>query len=664
MLGASCATGLISYAADAATYTSYEDSLPTVLKEVEVKGSRQASQLSSGTPAPRLTAETITSTGVSDISDAMRRLPGVNLSDQGGSGSEKTIAVRGLGSQHTAIIYDGFPISDIRRGAIDISRFSLNNVKELKVNIGDSDGIFIPARAASSASSLEITTLAYPESTSTDLELDASLRGGSFGLINPSARLAKSNGRNLSFSLATDYLHANNDYPYQLDNGTHTVTEKRQNSSLESGHIELNGIWRPRPWNSLTAKGYFYSTDRHLPGPALYYTEESHERLGEMNSFGQVSFRTRLPKSFSLRTAARFNWSHTRYRDENGKYPDGRLDQRYRQREAYATGAVLYSPINSLSFDYSVDYFFNDLESNLIDNSSPYRHSLLQLLAAQWKNKIVKIAVKGLLSIYRNGSRKGEEAGGNHSRVSPSASISVKPIENRDLYFRASYKNIFRLPTFNELYFDHFGSINLNPEETDQINLGATWGYEHGALEYLRITADGYFNRVRNKIVAVPYNMFVNTMTNLGKVYGYGADVSLAAEISLGKRQSIEITGAWSYQRAAIRTSPDRLDWKKQVAYTPYHTGSGSMTWHNPWVNAVFHFVATGERYATSINLPTSRMAGYIDCGFTLYRTFPIGSHSLELRADLLNAFNRRYELVARYPMPGRSWQATISFSL
>ena len=40
------------------------------------------------------------------------------------------------------------------------------------------------------------------------------------------------------------------------------------------------------------------------------------------------------------------------------------------------------------------------------------------------------------------------------------------------------------MPTFNELYFDHYGSINLNPEITDQINAGVTWSLpENGAVD-------------------------------------------------------------------------------------------------------------------------------------------------------------------------------------
>ena len=53
-----------------------------------------------------------------------------------------------------------------------------------------------------------------------------------------------------------------------------------------------------------------------------------------------------------------------------------------------------------------------------------------------------------------------------------------------------------------------------------------------------------------------------------------------------------------------------------------------------------------------------------MELNFTLQHTFRFHGHSLELRADLINALDERYELVARYPMPGRSWQASVAFKL
>lgn len=120
----------------------------------------------------------------------------------------------------------------------------------------------------------------------------------------------------------------------------------------------------------------------------------------------------------------------------------------------------------------------------------------------------------------------------------------------------------------------------------------------------------------------------------------------------------------YSWQRVQPRTNPADPDYNKQVAYTPQHSGAASISWQNPWADVVFHATGVSERYGTNANLPVTRIKGYIECGATLMRTFRFHGYSLDLRFDLLNIFDKQYEVVVDYPMPGRSWKATATFEL
>ncbi|MDE6027391.1 MAG: TonB-dependent receptor, partial [Muribaculaceae bacterium] len=227
----------------------------------------------------------------------------------------------------------------------------------------------------------------------------------------------------------------------------------------------------------------------------------------------------------------------------------------------------------------------------------------------------------------------------------------------------ASYKNMFRMPTFNELYFDNYGTIDLKPEITDQINAGLTFSAPRNAiLKDLTVTADGYLNLIKDKIVAIPYNLFKWTMTNLGKVRIWGIDVNINSEIGITGNQSVVASLSYSYQRAQTRTSPDKVDWMKQVAYTPLNSGSFSLSWLNPWVSVAVHGNAVSARYTTNANLPSTRIPGYADFGAAIFHTFNLRKGSLELRADIINLFDKQYQIVARYPMPGRSWAASVRY--
>lgn len=640
------------------------DTIPTELPDLDVLSSKDKKKLSSSSPLHEIDAESIRLTGITDISDAMRRMPGVNLRDYGGAGGLKTVSVRGLGSEHTAVIYDGVALSDCQSGQIDLARYSIDNVKAISLYAVDNDDIFIPARAAASSSSLYVSSFTAPGSDESDFHMKAQMKAGSFGYYNPYLRISDGNQKGFSYSANAEYIHSENDYPFTLKNGTLVTREKREHSKMNSWTGELNGRWRFGGSSTLTGKLYYYDNSRDLPGPVIYYVSKSNEHLRERNFFGQLQYRGRLSSVLSLAATGKFNWSTSHYEDVDGKYPGGKLDDYYIQRETYLTGALLYTPLPGLSFDYSADWIFNNLTSNLPTAIRPYRHTILQSVAAKWNYGRFSLMARGLYSIYINEAKDGD-AGKNYNRLSPAVSVSVKPMEDVSLYLRGSYKNIFRMPTFNEAYFDNYGSINLDPEVTDQFNIGFTYGAPFIPwLSDLTVSWDGYINHVRNKIVAVPYNMFIWTMTNLGKVRVFGMDATISATFDLTSTHSLLLTGSYSYQRAQPRTNPESLEWMKQVAYIPLNSGSASLSWLNPWVNVALHAIGSSARYTTNQNVPSTRVDGYIDTGISLFRKFPVGRNSFEVRGEVLNLFNTQYEIVARYPMPGRNWKFTLEFEI
>ena len=642
------------------------------LPDIEVLSKKERREISSATPFHKIDSKRILETGITDISDAIKRLPGVNLRDYGGAGGLKTVSVRGLGAQHTGISYDGVSLSDLRSGEIDLSRYSLNNISSLTLSAGDNDDIFTPARYISSSSVLSISTLKNPDLWDRSFELDARMKVGSFGLYNPFIKAGYSNGSNWSVSVLGEFFHAKNNYPFTLFNGDYTSKERRSNSQMNSVHTEANLHFSPNATSSLTAKLYYYDNSRQLPGPVIYYAPSSNEHLHDRNFFAQARYKAKLSSIFSIMGLGKFNWAASRYQDVDGIYPDGKLDQNYIQREGYASAALLCTPFAGWAFDYSADWIYNNLSSNLPTDRHPYRNSVLQSLSAKYTSDRFSATAKLLYSLFMDraegyimNNQTVDALNNNANRLSPSVAVSFRPVNSVPFYLRASYKNIFRMPTFNELYFDNYGTISLKPEITNQWNIGTTlslpsWKF----INELSLIADVYINKVQDKIVAIPYNLFKWTMTNLEKARIYGLDLTINGDFTITTGQSILVDASYSYQRAQPRTSPDMVDWMKQIAYTPLNSGSASLSWLNPWVSIALHGTATSARYTTNANLPSTRIPGYADFGVSLFRSFPLSTGSIELRGDIMNIFNKQYQIVARYPMPGRSWAFSIRYNL
>ena len=644
--------------------TAYEaaDTAGRNLQEFEVVSERVRKEVTSTAPLFNLTNERMKTMGVTDISDALHRLPGINIRDYGGAGGMKTVSVRGFGTTHTGVIYDGIVLSDCQSGKIDLSRYSLDNVGSLSLIVGDNSDIFVPAKASASAASIIISSMSVPGPMDSLWHVTGQMRFGSFGTYNPYFKVGKSLTPKFSFSVIGEYTHAKNNYPFTLENGKLVTRERRNNSMMNSWHGEINTRWRLTPASMLDAKVYYYDNNRQLPGPVILYNPICHEKLRDRNFFGQLTYKNLSLSKFSFQGLAKFNWDASLYHDEDGKYPGGILDEDYFQREVYVSGSALYVPTDKLAFNYSADYFYNNLTTNQMEVVGPWRHSVLQSFTGKFQNSWLLATARLLWSIYDNGVKEGISSK-DENKLSPSLSVSVQPMRNRLFFIRASYKNIFRMPTFNETYYFRMGSTSLKPEDTDQFNFGLTWQYNStNWLNALVLTGDVYYNNVKDKIVALPTNMFIWTMTNMDKARAFGADVTASATFNIARRQSLVFAGNYSWQRVQPRTSPTDPDYNKQVAYTPIHSGAASLSWENPWVDVVVHTTGASDRYGTSSNLPITRIKGYMEMGAALIRSFKIKRNTIDLRFDLTNILDTQYEIVGNYPMPGRAWKFTVTY--
>lgn len=640
------------------------------LEGVTVTESQRRHTLTSTAPLHLLDRRDMLSMGITDMADALHRLPGITLRDYGGAGGMKTVSVRGFGAKHTGVSYDGVMLSECQSGEIDLSRYSLDNVDHLSLTIGDNDDIFIPARQSSTPAVLNIETLRM-RTDDTRPHLTAQVKQGSFGLISPFVRYEQNLSNRFAFSLVGEYTYADNDYPYSIQNGNETVSDRRSNSRMNSWHGELNFLYQTNRVSRLSGKLYYYDNDRQLPGQVHYYTNLSGEALRDRNAFGQLLYQTRWDDKLSLKWLAKYNWAESVYRDR--MMQGGVNDASYWQREVYSSAVLLYTPDERWAMDYSMDYAFNNLNGSSWRTlvGKPYRHTMLQSATAKYQSRRLKVIVRLLLSLYLNGQSEmpattrqdvQQNSADNMQRLSPSLSVSYKLLADQDLYVRASYKNIFRSPTFNESYYYHYGSTNLKPESTDQLNVGVTYTAPLSRRNMLTVTLDGYYNHVKDMIVAVPQNMFVWTCVNLDKVRSYGLDATMRASRQVAEGHQVAVVGSYSYQRVEDRNNPDATTYGYQVAYMPRHQGSLSVSYENPWVNVSLHGTSVSSRWPNNNHYEGTLIAGYTDCGATLWRQFRWHRHQLEARFDLKNVFDKHYEIVANYPMPGRNYQISINY--
>ena len=648
------------------------------LPEVTVTDNKHQQAQRSTAPSFAIDRSDMLRMGTTDMADALHRLPGVTLRDYGGAGGMKTVCVRGFGAKHTGVSYDGVALGESQNGEIDVSRYGLDNLSALQLNIGDNDHIFISARQASTPAMLSIETIAPVHAIhhhdNPSPRLTTQLRVGSFDYISPMLRFEQQLSSQLTIWAVGDYIYAKNDYPFRLRNVSVETKERRANSRMNQGHAEVNMRWELNSRSMLGGKAYYYDNDRQLPGIVHYYTSISRETLRDRNAFGQLFYQTRWDNGLSLKLTGKMNWAASFY--DNGLISSQIINGDYWQREYYTSMSWLYAPSEHWAFNYAADYILNNLNSTLPTDTRPLRHSILQTVSARFHSNRLTASFRLLQSNYINKEKDyaenaNDETGSrNQHRLSPSVSLSYLLTEG--LRLRCSFKDIFRMPTFNENYYYHFGSRTLLPEKTQQWNLGVTFtqGYRKSNDYGYSLSLDAYYNQVKDMIVAVPYNMFVWRCVNVGKVHAMGVDFTARWQQPLTDRQMISATVNYSLQRVVNRTNPSSPYYNNQIAYIPANTGGASLSWENPWLNLSIHGEGISSRWTNNEHLEGTLVNGYWEMGTTIWRSFRLTNkkepqtraHELALRFDLKNMFNKQYEIVGAYPMPGRNWQFTIGY--
>lgn len=635
------------------------DSIDTQhIREVEVSAQRHPSMTLSSTSVQSLSASTMDKVGIVSVADAVRRFSGVVVKDFGGIGGMKTISVRGVGSEHTAVLYDGIAVSNAQSGQIDIGKFSLDNVEMITLTIGQSDDIFRTARALGAVGVLNIQT-AVPRFKNKDYTATLQLRAGSWGQFNPYLYYAHKLGHKFSFSIDGSWQRADGHYKFERQNGNEIFKGKRYNTDVDIKHTELNLFGNLTESQKLSLKLYYFDSERGLPGGFVFYTTgKNKERMWDKDFFAQAKYLNRLNDKFDWQVQAKFSHMATKYVDIDSIQPNQRLIYKYNQNEMYLTSTLLYRVNKHLSLSFAEDFSYAMLNANLTNFANPDRYSSLSALSAKYENSRLTVVGK-LLGTYISEDIENGKAASDKKRLSPSISASYKLLNEANVRIRASYKDIFRVPSFNDLYYTQSGNSSLRPEKTKQYNIGLTWSEAFSNLfSFLSVTTDFYHNTVKDKIIIYPSSL--PKSINLGHVIINGLDVNMNARFDLSDKVNLQLSGSYTYQHAVDKTDPEDKNYKDQIPYTPKHSGAGSISLENPFLNISYSIVASGVTYADMQNIERNRINGYTDQTISINKSFELGAVSFRAQADISNIANKIYYIMKEYPMPGRGYRISL----
>ena len=670
------------------------------LQEVSVVARRRDEPVVS---VQRLEGARLEALSTQSVADAVRYFSGVQIKDYGGVGGLKTVDVRSMGTNHLGVFYDGIEIGNAQNGTVDLGKFSMDNIDEISLYNGQKSEIFQPAKDYGSAGTLYIKTRRPKFSEGKNYNLQVTMKAGTFGLANPSVLYEQKLTDRIHLSVNGEYTYAHGRYHFRYRKvlPDHTVawdtTAVRQNGDVNAwrGEIGIFGYMDEGKWH---IKGYCYGSEKGIPGAIVNNVWTNSQRQWDRNAFVQGNFTRTLTRGYDFQVNAKYSNDWMRYLN-----PDTTLmyiDNAFTQQEVYLSTAnrLRLSGLNALpdrlngsevnwDIDLSADWQFNILDGNLANFVYPVRNTVLVAAATQlyWKYLKAQASVLGtfVFDEIRQPTLEMPTATKQKPQFTPAVFLSYQPLLKEELYFRAFYKRIFRMPTFNDLYYTDIGNISLEPEYTTQYDGGVQYEkqWSDGVVRSVSAKADGYFNQVKNKIVAIPKGngQYRWMMMNLGYVEIRGLDINASTTLCFGKEVFFTLAATYTYQKAQDFTDPEDITYGGQIAYIPWHSlsATANLSWRGLGVN--YAFVYVGERYHNSANIPANHEQPWYTHDMTISYEILLGRTSrtgrtgpstqsslnypstprkafsprLHFAIEINNMLNQQYDVILNYPMPG-----------
>ena len=633
-------------------------------------------------PVQTLTGAEMQRLSSHSVSDALRYFSGVQIKDYGGIGGLKTVNIRSMGSQHVGVFYDGIQISNAQNGTVDLGRFSLDNMDFISIYNGQKSDIFQSARDFASASALYMVSRIPSFKADKNNNLNVKLKSGSFDLINASTFWEHRFNENLSYSANVEFMNTSGKYKFRYSKKEgYDTTEVRRNGDVIFLRAEaaLFGKIRGGEWQ---AKGYFYNSERGYPGAAVKKDYEisllNEDRQTDRSYFFQGSLKQAINDFYSYKLQAKYANDYMNYimPPESTVQP---MDNHYRQQELYFTAANLLTFNQWWTANLSADLQWNRLDADGTDmfNANfvePRRYSALGAIATSFHLKRFSIQGSLLYTFVHDESARGYEVASDKNILTPTVIISYKPFDKAGLNIRAFYKEIFRMPTFNDLYYVQIGNRLLKPEYATQYNIGIAYSkhFDKGFLTSLNYTVDAYYNQITDKIIATPTsNQLVWTMLNLGYVEIRGVDVTVNPQFTLGD-VGLNTRLTYTYQKAQDFTKEknDFTDgnvlntYGHQIPYIPWHSGSVIVNAAYGCWDFNYSFIYTGERYMLGGNVAVNYVLPWYTHDLSISKNFTLKESRLRATVEVNNILNQQYEVVRWYPMPGTNFKIILNFTL
>lgn len=553
------------------------------------------------------------------VIDVLRRMPGIDVGQNGGIGQQSSIFVRGTNSNHVLILVDGVRLNQANvSGSSDISQIPLSLVQRIEYIRGPRSSVY-----GSDAIGGVINILT--ERKTEGGTLNATM--GSHGYQEYDGSIKQKVGDRTTLTAAGSYLYTKGyDVEANGNTGGHPQPDRDgfMNKSLWLGvnHDVNDDV-------SLYARAYGF--DNRTAYDAYYdsynKTLTDTRALFSRTYDGGVKFHR---DNYSSSLNASYNYTKDYdYDPRYGRYGKG---SRFTHSEQYNVQWGNHLLLGNGSIGGGVDWQRQSVKegSNGFPNKEHFDNTGLYLTGQQKLGNVIAEA-----------SVRSDHHSEYNWHTTWQSNLAWEFVEGYSVI--GGYGTAFKAPTLMQLYSEWGSNPDLQPEKSKQ------WegGFEGitGPLTW-RLTA--YRNRINNLIQSDPNQGWKNH--NIGEALIKGAEFT-------GEMDTWVFHHTFNYQYIDARNKEthQRLDRRarQQLKY--------QLDWQVEKLDMGVTYQYIGQRtdkdYGTNENVSLGGVSIW-----DLTASYPITSH-LSIRGRIANLFDKDYETAYGYRTPGREYFLTGSYN-
>ena len=536
---------------------------------------------------------------------------------QNGYGMVSSPSFRGTTAQQTAVLWNGFNINSQFNGQTDFNTLLVDGFDELSVRPGG--GSVIYGTGAIGGSIHLKNKLRFDGETNVTLNA----RAGSFSTFQNLLKASTSNDK-WSLSFALSRFSSENDYDWP---GT---SRENLNGGFEHYNSNLSLARKLNKNNRITYHGMYFNGDRNFSllfpsDPPSNYSNEDHRHLLEWES--------QLSEVTSILKFAFFNEDFQYTADTRTPRPTGASAQ---------TALVRYSLFYAYkNFDFNVlsEYNYSTASGDNVLSESRTIASFAFLTKHHWKKLTTEVSFRQEYSdVY-------------DSPFLFSSGINYKFSEV--ISAKANVSKNFRIPTFNDMFWEESGRTDLLPETSNQAEASIILSDIDNKHQ---LTFTGYYNDITNLIRWIPNSTNIWQPENVDEVETYGLETNLSSSYEFGMHR-FNLRSLYAY------TISENKQTSSQLTYVPKHKVTNSLTYRLGRFSADVQNLYNGEVFTRSNNSAGDVLEDYWLWNVGISYEFP-KLQNLKLSFQVRNIGDMAYQTQENRPMPGRHFfiQTLINF--